>query len=161
EGMWAIVIADVKRRRVVASRDRFGIKPLYWSISNDALILASEIRQHIAVMNEKPRANASRVALHLRGSRFPMNDETFIDGVGEVPPATWFEMPLDGTVTAPKFNEYWRLSDFVADQRISYEDALERFDETFSRAVDSHRVADVKVGSLLSGGLDSSMVSSV
>src|SRR5205085_11857733 len=45
EGMWAIVIVDTRRQRVVASRDRFGVKPLYFSIDGGRLLLASELQQ--------------------------------------------------------------------------------------------------------------------
>ena len=52
DGMWAIVILDLRRNRLVVSRDRFGIKPLYWSIDDSgALLLASEIKQMVAAMD--------------------------------------------------------------------------------------------------------------
>lgn len=159
EGMWAIIIVDLAQRRVVASRDRFGIKPLHYAIAGGVLMLASEARQIIAATDGRPRANAHRVAQHLRGNRYPVTNETFFDGIRVVPAATWFEMPFD-SVTEPTFREYWKLSDFTSRPR-AYDDALRDFETALTDAVRSHHVADVAIGSLLSGGLDSSMITTL
>jgi asparagine synthase (glutamine-hydrolysing) len=159
EGMWAIVLLDLARDRVVASRDRFGIKPLYWAVDGDRLLLASEIKQILATRGTTPTAYAPLVAAFLRGSRYPCLEETFFEGVRSVPPATWFEIPLHGDLPlSPRFRPYWRLSDsWCPDPSVpTYEDARERFEAALRAAVASHGVADVTVGSLLSGGLDSS-----
>ena len=161
EGMWAMVVVDLRRRRLLGSRDRFGIKPLYWSARGSRLLLASEIRQILAAGGEPPRANPSLVARYLRGLRLPCLEETFFDGVRAVPPATWFEVPLDGgRVETPAFRRYWDLADhYCRDPRPApeaYPGALDRFRSLLGEAVAAHDVADVTVGSLLSGGLDSS-----
>ena len=159
EGMWAIVVLDLARRRLVASRDRFGIKPLYWAWDGDRFLLASEIKQILAGRATTPHAYAPLVAAFLRGNRYPILEETFFEDVRSVPPATWFEMALEGDrPTPPRFHAYWRLADsWCPDPRAeSYADASERFEACLTGAVASHSVADVTVGSLLSGGLDSS-----
>jgi asparagine synthase (glutamine-hydrolysing) len=161
EGMWAMVLLDLRRRRLVASRDRFGIKPLYWAARGPRLLLASEIRQILAADGSRPRANRALVARYLRGLRLPCLEETFFDGVRAVPPATWLEVPLDGgAVETPAFRRYWDLSDHYCRQPRrapeEYGAALDRFRSLLGEAVAAHDVADVTVGSLLSGGLDSS-----
>jgi len=161
EGMWAMVVVDLRRRRLVGSRDRFGIKPLYWAARGPRLLLASEIRQILAAGGDAPRANRALVARYLRGLRLPCLEETFFEGIRAVPPATWFEVPLDGgTVETPVFRRYWDLSDhYCRDPRRgpeAYGAALSRFRSLLGEAVAAHDVADVTVGSLLSGGLDSS-----
>jgi asparagine synthase (glutamine-hydrolysing) len=160
DGMWAIVVVDLRRRRLVASRDRFGIKPLYWSAAGTRLLLASEIKQILAAATVKARANRGLVARYLRGFRLPCLEETYFEGISSVPPATWFEVPLDGTVVeAPVFHRYWDLGDHYCrdpGRPPSYADALARLRSLLEEAVASHDVADVTVGSLLSGGLDSS-----
>ena len=160
DGMWAIVVVDLRRRRLVASRDRFGIKPLYWSARGQRLLLASEIKQILAASPEKPRANHGLVARYLRGQRLPCLEETFFDGVRPVPPATWFEVSLDGAdIGPPVFRRYWDLADHYCphpDRSLSYDEARARLRTLLEEAVASHDVADVTVGSLLSGGLDSS-----
>lgn len=165
EGMWALVIADLSKRRLVASRDRFGIKPLYWAVDGQRLLLASEAKQILRARTARPQANAALVALYLRGVRLPCLEETFFDGVRAVPPGTWFELPLERPPAAPSFRRYWDLSQFRCAEpegfRLAYVDAVREFGSRLETAVASHDLADVTVGALLSGGLDSSTLVSV
>ena len=157
EGMWAIAILDLRRNRLVVSRDRFGIKPLLWAIDSDgAMLFASEIKQIIAASRERTwQSNRALVAMFLRGQRYPTTEETFFAGIRSVPPATWSAIDL-AAPRAPVFQPYWRLADFTADfNTLDYVDAVDRAEHLLTRAVASHRQADVKVGALLSGGLDS------
>ena len=55
EGMWAVVIVDLRRRRLVASRDRFGIKPLHWAVRGERLFLASEVKQVLRAVDTRHR----------------------------------------------------------------------------------------------------------
>jgi len=157
DGMWAIAILDLRRNRLVVSRDRFGIKPLFWMMEDGgAMLFASEIKQLLAAMGGTPRSNRPLVAMHLRGQRYPVLEETFFEGIRAVPPATWCEIDL-AAPAQPCFRPYWSLADFTAERNhLSYEEAVARAEELLARAVASHRYADVKVGALLSGGLDSS-----
>src|SRR6185503_14738873 len=99
------------------------------------------------------------VARYLRGDRLPCLEETFFPEVRAVPPATWFEVPLSAPGADPTFRAYWDLADFQcpdpARPALGYAEAVERFGGLLRSAVDSHAEADVTVGSLLSGGLDS------
>lgn len=164
EGMWAIVLADQRKRRIVASRDRFGIKPLFWAIENDRLFLASEAKQIIRAHTTKPHAHSPLVRMYLEGARYPCLEETFFRGIRAVPPATFCEISLaDGALTTPRFQTYWTLSPAPskAPTAIPHQEAQERLRDALESAVDSHRIADVRVGSLLSGGLDSGVLASL
>jgi len=157
EGMWAIVILDLRRNRLVVSRDRFGIKPLLWATENDgAMLFASEIKQIVAASRQRTwQSNRALVAMFLRGQRYPATEETFFAGIRSVPPATWAAIDL-AAPAAPRFQPYWRLADFTADfNTFDYAEAVDRAEDLLTRAVAAHRQADVKVGALLSGGLDS------
>lgn len=158
DGMWAIAILDLHRNRLVISRDRFGIKPVYWKIDNGgAILFASEIKQILAATNaEPPRGNHPLIAAYLRGSRYPTLEETFFDGIRSVPPASWCEIDL-AAAAAPQFQSYWNLADYTSSHdALSYDAAVVCVEQRLAAAVSSHRQADVKVGALLSGGLDSS-----
>jgi asparagine synthase (glutamine-hydrolysing) len=160
EGMWAIVILDLRRNRLVVSRDRFGIKPLLWAIDDDgAMLFASEIKQILAAsLGRGPRSNRALIAMFLRGQRYPTTEETFFEGIRSVPPATWCAIDL-AAPNKPCFQPYWRLADFTSDNHApAYDDAVARAEELLTGAVASHRQADVKVGALLSGGLDSAVL---
>jgi asparagine synthase (glutamine-hydrolysing) len=161
DGMWAAVVLDLRRRVLVASRDRFGIKPLHVSLQGSALLLSSEIKQILAATREPPAVNVRMVENYLRGVRSPILDDTYFEGIGSVPPATWFEMPLDERPAAPRFRKYWDLADACRTAPRDYGEAREELRAILTRAVASHRVADVRVGSLLSGGLDSAVLTAL
>ena len=114
EGMWAIVIVDLRRRRLVGSRDRFGIKPLYWSSDGTRLFLASEIKQLVDARAGGRDANAPLVTAHT--SRKPATlawRRRFSTAFGRSRPASWFEVPLDGDDDSPdRFHRYWDLAEF-------------------------------------------------
>jgi asparagine synthase (glutamine-hydrolysing) len=158
EGMWAIALLDLGRGRLVLSRDRFGIKPLFWSRRADgSYLFASESKQILAASRGRtPSANRPLIAMFLRGQRYPATDETFFEGIRAMPPATWCAIDL-AAPAGPEFRPYWDLARFTATSNgPRYEEALERSEALLADAVASHRQADVKVGALLSGGLDSS-----
>jgi asparagine synthase (glutamine-hydrolysing) len=165
DGMWALALADLERRRLVLSRDRFGIKPLYWTVDRGVLLVGSEVRQLLAARGGRPRAHAPLVAAHLRQERLPCLEETFFEGVQAVPPASSCEVPFDEPPAPPAFRRYWDLADFRCPDperpALSYPEAREELAHRLERAVAAQRVADVPVGSLLSGGLDSAVVTAL
>src|SRR5262249_35953721 len=122
----------------------------------------SEIKQILAAVAESPRANVPMVENYLRGRRAPVLENTFFEDVRSVPPAAWFEVPLDLAPAAPRFQTYWDLSAACRKRATSsYRAAIEEFRWILSSVVSSHRVADVTVGSLLSGGIDSAVLTSL
>ncbi len=161
EGMWAIVILDLRNRRLIASRDRFGIKPLYYFADRDRMLLASEIRQILRVL---PAARANRNLLHrfLAGDRDTVLDDTFFEGVLSIPPACWVDIPLTGDLSTFATHRFWDLDSFQeSPSPPDYPAAVDTLGQLMSEAVHSHGVADVPVGSLLSGGLDSSTIATL
>jgi asparagine synthase (glutamine-hydrolysing) len=159
-GMWALCLVDLARQRVLLSRDRFGIKPLYYaSDATGGLLIASEIKQILAAGQVAIEANRPLIEMYLRGQRYPAIEETFFAGIRPMPPATWCEFPLNTPLAPLEFRPYWSLGDFRAGtRRPNYADALHHTGQLLDQAVASHRVADVPVNALLSGGLDSSTI---
>jgi asparagine synthase (glutamine-hydrolysing) len=127
--------------------------------------VGSEIRQILAARSGRPRAHAALVAAHLRDARLPCLEETFFEGVQAVPPASGCEIPFDEPLAAPVFRRYWDLADFHCPDpdrpALGYAEAREELSHRLRRAVDAQRVADVPVGTLLSGGLDSAMLTAL
>lgn len=161
EGMWAIVLLDLRQRRVVMSRDRFGIKPLYYRREAGRLLLASEIRQILAVSSEVG-ANRRLVRSFLAGDRDTVLDDTFFEGVQSVPPGCWATVPLGAPAADLDFHSYWDLDSFRERRPApDYREAVEHVGALMTESVRSHSYADVRVGSLLSGGLDSSTIAAL
>src|SRR5262249_47962668 len=99
---------------------------------------------------------------YLRGRRSPVLEDTFFEGIQSVEPACWFEVPLDASAPAVEPRRYWDLAVCgPAVCRATYAEAVEEFRSVLTAAVASHHVADVRVGSLLSGGLDSAVLTSL
>ena len=135
DGMWGLAILDLRRNRLVVSRDRFGIKPVYWKIAPDgAVLFASEIKQILAATDgEAPRANRPLIAAFLRGFRYPTLEETFFEGIRSVPPATWCEIDL-AEPAEPRFQVYWNLADYTAAANgLSYDEAVAAVEDGWKR----------------------------
>src|SRR5687768_10208411 len=157
-GMWAIVIVDLDRGTIVVSRDRLGIKPLAYAFDGDRLLIASEPKAIAAVQKSGAGIDMKRFHRFLSGYPQPSPLVTFFEGVQQVPPATWFEIPIGSRVDALPMQTFWNLRQFTGDDAALNGDAGPTFDALMRDAVRSHLVADVPVGALLSGGLDSSTI---
>ena len=96
EGMWAIAILDLSRNRLVVSRDRFGIKPVLWSIDDGgAMLFASEIKQILAAMPRQRAAVEPRADRNVPARSTLSHDRgDVLRGDPFVPPATWCEIDL-------------------------------------------------------------------
>lgn len=160
-GMWAFAIHDRKRRRVLLSRDRFGIKPLFLADTGTTLAFASELRSLItvrdldglgALLTPDPEAAHAMVAW-----AYVPEDATIFRGVKRLPPAHRLEIDLDSG--SRKLTGYWRMhpsaeAGFVR----SLEDACELIEPALLRAVKEHLESDVPIATFLSGGIDSSLI---
>lgn len=154
-GMWAFCWFDDARRTLIAARDRYGKKPLFYAMTNEAICFASEIGALMTALGRKPQAAPGAIATFLReGWLFPRADgATHIEAVREVRPGHCVEIDLDR----------WRLSERPI---CPFDDHIGSFespplDELVADAVEARLVADRKVGLLLSGGVDSSLIFSV
>jgi asparagine synthase (glutamine-hydrolysing) len=151
-GMWAFVILDTERRQLVICRDRFGIKPLFYTHAAGGLRFASEIKGLLAAM-DTPEADESVVAGFLL-SGADTGAETFFQGIHRLPAAHLLAVPLDDPVRATA-RRSWEIPDEAG---ADGEDAAARFAELFRESVRIHTRSDVAVGTCLSGGLDSSAI---
>lgn len=151
-GMWAFVIVDPAARKAVASRDRFSIKPLYYRMTPSCAYFASEIKQLLRLSPQR-ELNGKTMGVFLAQSLLDYSDETFFKGVLRVPPKTNAVISLD--TGACDFRKYW---DYTVEDVPRGRAAFEKFRALFYDSVRIRLRSDVKVGSLLSGGLDSSSV---
>jgi asparagine synthase (glutamine-hydrolysing) len=153
-GMWAFAIVDTRARKVVLSRDRFSIKPLYLFKSNGELYFGSEIKQLLPLLPAL-ELNVSAMTAYLAQGLLDHDVETFFRGITRVPPGTNVIVSLDsGTIEERK---YWRFES-TGSTSASSKDLVEEFRALFFDSVRIRLRSDVKVGVLLSGGLDSSAV---
>ena len=155
-GMFAFVLWDAKNKRMFGARDIFGIKPFYYYPVPDGsgLVFGSEIKaflehpKFVKAVNE----NALRPYLTLQ---YSATEETFFKGVYKLPAAHYFVYE-NGKMDVRRF---WDCE--FDPQPQNFEACADKLDEVVHESVAAHRIADVKVGSFLSGGVDSSYIAAV
>lgn len=158
-GMWAFVLLDRKKKLLFGSRDRFGVKPLYYYAGNDFFAFASEMKALLKMPFISKTINPAAVFDYLALGLQENEEEGFFKGIYELQPAHNFELDL----TSGKFSK-WRY------YSLGYAHSWEDFDEKkysrysadirnlISDAVTMRLRSDVPTGSCLSGGLDSSTI---
>lgn len=153
-GMFAFVIYDREKKSVMAARDHFGIKPLYYFEDGRHLAFGSEIKallEHPAVGAE-PDFDSIQEYLVLQ---YVFDHDTFFKGVRKVPPGHYLLIDLESF--KKKTIKYWE-PDFTVDTRHTEIYFVERLRELLEDTIRIQLRSDVPVGTYLSGGLDSSVV---
>lgn len=157
-GMWAFVIYDTVKKTVFASRDRFGIKPLYYYLDEEDIILASEIKQIHRV--KKLSVNKPILFDFLEDGYLNHTSETLFEEVMEVQKGHNFLYNVDTSDFTTY--QYYNLESITSEElNISYNKACEEFYSLFQSSVQLRLRSDVKVGVSLSGGLDSTSISAM
>lgn len=156
-GMFAFAIQERDTGRLILARDRFGIKPLYLGETRGGLLFASSLPALVAT--GQVDTSLDRVALqhYMSFHAVVPPPRTILNGVKKFPPATIRTIEPDGRQSD---HVYWRLSfeRTAEDERRSAKDWEELVLQELRAAVRRRMVADVPVGVLLSGGLDSSLI---
>jgi len=155
-GMWAILIIDLDRGLIIGSRDRLGIKPFFYAVDDDRLLFASEPKVVAAAMRGGARAEPYRFTEFLRGTPPQSATRSMFEGVHPVPAGTSFVLDLRNP-RPPLFERYWDLTEHFHEPH-QWPGAVEALEMLLTESVREHMVADVPVGALLSGGLDSSVI---
>jgi len=156
-GMWAFAIYDRKQRSLFCSRDRFGVKPFYYFMTDSLLVFGSEIKQILEYPGVSRSANKSVVLQYLDQGVQDHSEYTFFEGVRQLLPGHSMTVDLHQTPISTKISKYWELP-LRPNEDLPEPQAIERFLVQLQRAVNWRLRSDVPVGSCLSGGLDSSAV---
>ncbi len=155
-GMFAIAIWNVRERCLFLARDRLGIKPLYYSLDDQRFAFASNPQALLAAGGVDTSIDA--VALH---HQFTLHGvvpapRTVLNGVRKLAPGTTLTLDAEGSVSQ---DHYWHLRACRPQQQRSEWEWYEAIHEALRRSVQRRKtIADVPVGVLLSGGLDSSLL---
>ena len=154
-GQWALAIYDHNTRILFCSRDRFGIKPFYYWQTPEAFYFSSEIKAFTTLPEWKAQINPIRVLEFLSYKMHDHTNETFFKDVKKLGQGC----NLIFHVSEGKYSisSYYSV-DNIQVKRWTKEDAIVRFNTLFEDSISLRLRADVKVGSALSGGLDSSSI---
>ena len=155
-GMFAFVIWDVKQQQLFMARDRLGIKPLYYSRDSKRIRFASNPQALLAAGDVDTSFDSVALHHHLTLHAVVPAPRTILSGVRKLPPATTLTLSAKSQ-SSPK--QYWHLDAQRPTEKIDEQEWIDRVHTSLRLAVDRRRLAaDVPVGVLLSGGLDSSLL---
>jgi asparagine synthase (glutamine-hydrolysing) len=150
-GMFAFAIWDERKRTLLLARDRVGVKPLYYHISDHSLVFGSEVKAILADPEVKAELRPEMIDRFLTFFYMP-GEDTLFRNIQKLGPACYMVVK-DGRATVRK---YWDLN-FCPSER-TFRDASDELEAILEESVRLHMISDVPVGFLLSGGLDSTAV---
>jgi asparagine synthase (glutamine-hydrolysing) len=154
EGMWAFAIWEVATGRVHLCRDRFGIKPLYWTRLPGGLAFASEIQPLLLLHRGRPQPRCDELYRYLRFGITDDGPHTLFEAISRLEPAHRMEIGVEGTGVPQR---YWRLPE-PGGLELGDDEAAKLVREVFFESVEAHLLSDVPLGMSLSGGIDSSAI---
>lgn len=153
-GMFALAIYDAKNDHVFLARDRFGIKPLYYSSSNESFLFASEIKALIHHNDLSDEMDQIKAYEFLANCKLDTDHRTLFKNIFQLLPAHFAIISIDGKMM--KNELYWDFPN--PGKRIFDKKAEEELNQKFTESIALHLRSDVPVGTFLSGGLDSTSV---
>ncbi|MEE1884701.1 asparagine synthase (glutamine-hydrolyzing) [Pedobacter flavus] len=157
-GMFAVGAWHHQEEVLYLSRDRYGIKPLYYWFTGKALVFASEIKAIMQHPSFSVKLNMGALNEYFTFQNM-FTYRTLFDGVEMLPPAN--TVKISTHTTEIKHQAWWDYNFSEPDQKISFEDAKNETERLFKNAVSRQMIADVPVGSYLSGGMDSGSITAI
>ncbi len=154
-GMWAFAVYDRAEQKIFCSRDRFGIKPFYYTQQEGMFLFASEIKQFFEMLHHNPRANRECLLQFIIRGHMDYCEETMFQDIFQLPGGSNLVYNLSQHTYQVK--RYYDIRN-VSETDKSYQRACREFYRKFYHSVDLRLRADVPVGYCLSGGLDSSSI---
>ena len=150
-GMFALALWDMKQRRLVLTRDRVGIKPLYYTVHNGQLLFASEIKALLTERDVPRRIDYDALQAYLR-VRYVPAPKTMFQGIYKLLPGHQMVIQQGHIRT----EQYWDLT--FSDEPLGERQCLDDLETLFAEVCRQHLMSEVPFGVFLSGGLDSSAV---
>ena len=153
KGMFAFAVHDAEAETLTCVRDAFGIKPLFYAVDPTSFTFASEVKPLLQCMPGRTTVNRQVAYEYLVWGKYGHGDETFFDGIRQLPPGGLLVLSLDGDTT-PRVSSWWQ-PELSPVSTLSFDEAAERVRSIVIDNVRTHLRSDVPLGAALSGGLDS------
>ena len=159
-GMFAIALWDRKERRLLLARDRYGVKPLYYSRYGRCFAFASE-QKAILSDSAKPKDVDLPAMLEYFTFQNLFTDRTLTKDIRLLPPGCYLILDLKGAGPVISITRYWDFRFSEPDKAGDHRDHVEELDRLFRQAVGRQLISDVEIGSYLSGGMDSGSITAI
>lgn len=153
-GMWGLVIYDKRKQKIIVSRDRVGIKPVYYYQNDSTLVISSEIKAILRSKFVKPDVNLNGLNEYFSFQNIISNDTLFKDVYML---EAGHNMEYDLATKKTTFTQYWDM-DYEHVEEINVDDFCAEVLDTFSQATRDSLLSDVPIGASISGGMDSSSI---
>lgn len=153
-GMFSFCIYDMKKNKIFCARDRYGKKPFFYYFKDDKFIFSSRLKPIIKLLGFTPKLNKVALSQYLQYF-VPLGENTFYSDIKKLESSTY--LLLENNTLNKK--RYYKINTYKAIH--TEKEALEEIEKTIFGAVERRLVSDVEVGSLLSGGIDSSLISAL
>ena len=153
-GMWSVVIYDTEKRKLIISRDRLGIKPLYYSRYNDDIIISSEqktILKYFEINKLKKSLNSNYINKYISLANTDFQNDTIYNDIFSFKPGTFCELKNNFY----NHYEFWKLEKKIVNKNNF---SLNKFENLFGEVIEQHLTSDVKISTTLSYGIDSSLL---
>lgn len=158
-GMWAFAIWDAKKGELFCAKDRFGIKPFYYTIVDGMFLFASEIKALLCHPGAGTSPDEETFLTYLAWSVQDHSARTMFNGICQIPPAHSLKVSKDGKQVLAR---YWEVSvNPTCGSSDSDNEDSGKLHEILTDAVRIHLRSDVPVGTCLSGGIDSSTITAI
>ena len=165
KGMFAIALWDIKNKKLYLARDRIGEKPLYYGYIGQDLVFASELKALQLEGQELLCVDRDMLSAYLEYGYVPERDSIY-SGIKKVPPGSI--ITFNNLGDEPSIQTYWsvqeRVNDFSKENKFkgyTFKKKSKFFDSLLNEVVQSQMISDVPLGSFLSGGIDSSLITSL
>jgi len=152
DGMFAVGAWNTKTKKLYLSRDRYGVKPLYYWFNGKTIAFASEIKAILKHPDYKIGVNLEALNEYFSFQNL-FKFHTLFQGINMLPPANTVEIQKGATFV--KHQSWWDYDFSQPDEKMSFEDAESETKRLLQNAVAKQMIADVPVGAYLSGGMDS------
>ena len=156
DGMFSICIVDIPKKKIILSRDRIGLKPLFYTQNENGLVWASEIKALLKNEWVKPEINWNGVYTNFL-FQTTLAPETCFKGIFSLEPGSLMTINLENYSIVKE--TFWKLPT-IKNNQDSEEKAIAKIDELLAKSVSEQLYADVPVTSMMSGGIDSTLITS-
>ncbi len=164
-GMFALAVWDKKEKTLYLARDRVGEKPLYYGTVNDAFVFGSELKALCRYPGFQPSIDRSNLALFFQYGYIPAPHSIY-KGIYKLMPGTYLSITKSTIEPLKKPTTYWSAT-HAAEKglanplKLTDKDAIQQTDTMLKTIVRGRMISDVPVGALLSGGIDSSLITAL
>ena len=156
--MFAFAVWDCKKKFLFLARDKYGIKPIYYTFNEEGFVFGSEIKAILASKKAKTEMNKNGLVEYFTFQNFFTN-ETLFKNINILPAGNF--LVIDQSLSNMRLTQYWDFKFEEDSSKIKEEEYIEELQHLLEQAISRQLVSDVEIGTYLSGGMDSGTIAAI